>query len=89
MSGMKVIINTFTSKGTPGLKNLGDLLKPIWRGVLVKYIVLSKAFSSCPVACSITLASMNNRFPSGNQAIFGCCFSTSVDTVRSALPARN
>ena len=85
----KSCCTTLISKGTPGLKNLGDLLKLILKGVLVKYIVLSKAFSSCPVACSITLASITRRFPSGNQGILACVLSRSVDMTTSATPLRS
>ena len=55
----------------------------------MKYIVLSKAFSSCPVACSVTLASITRRFPSGNQGILACALSRSVDTTTSASPLRS
>ena len=76
-------------KGTPGLKNFGDLLKLIFRGELVKYILLSIAFSSVPVACSVTFASINSRLPSGNQSIFGWALIRSVETVTIASPPRN
>ena len=89
LSNRKTCLLALISKGTPGLKNFGDLLKLIFKGVLVKYFVLSKAFSSCPVACSITLASITSRLPSGNQGIFACTLSRSVDTVTSASPFRN
>ena len=80
---------TFISKGTPGLKNLVVLLKLIFTGDLVKQMVLSTTSSCFPVASSITLASTNKRFPSGNHSFFGCFRRRSVLTMTLATPSFN
>ena len=52
-------------------------------------MVLSTTSSCFPVASSITLASTNKRFPSGNHSFFGCFRRRSVLTMTLATPSFN